>query len=565
MNYNYVLFFVGVTESRKKLQKHHHVHKPKPAAIIKNLKPQNALKASKTIVLAKKNKLQGSLRKPKYIQNLQSENSPNTEQEPTEVQRESDDSIGSASDLRDVDEISDGDPVSESEIESLDVPSVYTCGSSVYHAECESMTASNTFETRRRKRVVRETTIKSEEEEDQISQQGDKPLLDEFDSDASPQFWDSAWNNDTKDVFAMAPFQKPDGEMKKKKSKQEDLVTFSPEKLRLDLLTFSESDSQHDESVIRRKYKSPNLIILSESDSDLKKPQELGETQTLLTNKTQAASPHLIKDVTVTERLHLVREKLKPLEKLEDHRPFNNCNVEIVENPVYYQNQKSNLFLEREPEKFQTTTHGFTTNVFQEENVPDYSEKRDIFGYTPFYVLPSNKNPFEGDDFKPTVNDKIEGQYFKENDGQHFMGSYQRSTNEKTSSPVFDNKTAMPNNYNEKAFIKNPTEKESKVHFSLSDKILNFKSEKKIYYDSLKHEEKAKKKMEEKNLKMKNSEKTGEKSKKHKNDRKVERGFSNMSFEDCLSGEENQVEESCTIEARVKQPKPLYRRSNPFT
>ncbi|KAK6633738.1 hypothetical protein RUM44_004345 [Polyplax serrata] len=579
---------LGPKESRKKLQKHHHVHKPKPTAIIKNIKPQNALRASKTIVLAKKNKLQGSLMKNKYVKKLDAETNQNEtsnipEQRQQEAQPASDeDSIGSASDLRDVDEMSDGEPVSESEIESLDRPSVYTCGSSVYHAECESMTASNNFETRRRKRAVRETTIKSEEE-DEI-QHKDKPLLEEFESDTSPQFWESAWENEGKDVFAMAPFQKMDATTRTKtKPSAEDLVTFSPEKLKLDLLTFSESDSQHEDRRETRSHKSPNLIILSESDSDLKKPQEADETQTLLSNESQEVNTHLIKDVTVTERLHMVREKLKPLEKLEESEPFTPVknNVKVAENPTFYKensNSKSKSFNDMVGANFPKNLQGFSPKMFPQEKVPEYAEKKDIFGFTPFNVLTSNRNPFEGDEFKPTIQEDSQSKYFDvEQDHRQFNAPV--GTNPRSPSPVFDNRkvtavtgttSPLSNAYGDSGFVRSGAipEKESKVHFSLSDKILNFKSEKKIFYDSLKHEDKLKKKFEEKSSKGKNCDKGGEKhSKKHsKNDRKVERGFSNMSFEDCLSGEDsNHVEDRCTIEARMGRMNSFQRQSNPFT
>lgn len=613
---------------------HHHVHKPKPGTLIKNLKPQNALKASKTIVLAKKNKLQDSLRKGKYEKNFDSEDNNNSnnptltpstvlerpDEEP-EDEEDEEDSIGSASDLRDVNELSDGDgeeAVSESEIESLDVPSMYTCGSSVYHAECESMTASNTFETRRRKRNVRETGIKSEEEEEDdddgvAKKGGDKPLLEEFESDGSPQLWDTTWDaaEGTKDVFAMAPFQRPpeDGTKKKSKMKSNDLVTFSPEKLKLDLLTFSESDSQHDENKMPGKNfcKSPNLIILSESDSDLKKPQESEETQTLLANESeQEVNPHLIKDVTVTERLHLVREKLKPLEKLDETEHFetqvtptnttiatattpstNNHNNQLEHSSFYANNSKSNLFSgndEDDGNNFPVNLQGFSPNSFPNDKTPEYSATtdRDIFGFTPFYVLPSNRNPFEGDDFKPamyeTNNESNVISYGKGDEGQQFLSGYNTlSGNDRYPSPVYNNKASSsppppppPSSQKiyETGYGKMVNEKESKVHFSLSDKILGFKSEKKIYYDSLKHEEKVRKKLEDKyERKSKNCDKPEkEKHKKHnKNDKKIERGFSNMSFEDCcLSGEDNNAEDICAVDGRIKNFKSVRGRSNPF-
>lgn len=104
---------------------------------------------------------------------------------------------------------------SGSELEA-DGPSLYTCGSSVYHAECESMTASHTYEQRRRRRIQKPNLI--EHAEDSEPGQPREPLLSE--SDGEP---DAPWE----DVFARAPFRKP-----------RDLVTFSP----------------------------PNLIVLSGSD-----------------------------------------------------------------------------------------------------------------------------------------------------------------------------------------------------------------------------------------------------------------------------------------------------------
>lgn len=561
-------FVAGAKGSRRKLQKH---HKTKPAALIQNIKSHNAIKASKTMVLAKKQKLHDTLKKSKYLHGFE-EPSGARRGEPREEERgrESDDSIGSASDLRDMEEASDEGAVSGSEIESLDVPSVYTCGSSVYHAECESMTASNTFETRRRRRVPREGSVKPEEkeagEEAAEGGAGEKPLLDEFDSDGSPQFWDTPWDNETKDVFAMAPFQKPEPEPSGRSK---------PEKMKRDLLTFSESDSQQDEE--RTASKSPNLIILSESDSDLKKPRDSEETQTLLTNQSRdVAGSRLVKDVSVTETLHLVREKLKPLEKLEEPERMHS-RIEIVDNPSFYENNHSaSLFSDDEDENFPTKLHGFSPKYFQQEKA---AESKDIFGFSPFHVLPSNRNPFEGDDFRPEVNDEnVLCNYPAgkgRNDGSYRhsrLGSYEMGTNAqgKMSPSSPDDKLLSPNSFDERPFVKAATEKESKVHFSLSDKILNFKSEKKIYYDSLKQEEKARKKMEEKTGKSKNCEKGSEKSKKHKMDKKAaERGFSNMSFEDCFSGEDNHLEEeeenANRVENRLKRVKPLHRRSNPFT
>lgn len=121
-----------------------------------------------------------------------------------------------------------------------DGPSLYTCGSSVYHAECESMTASHTYEQRRRRRVIKPSAPLPEPPEapEPGIEQGEpqEPLLsDESDPDGEP---DAPWE----DVFARAPFRKP-----------RDLVTFSP----------------------------PNLIVLSGSDE----PSGIAETLSQVSHK----------------------------------------------------------------------------------------------------------------------------------------------------------------------------------------------------------------------------------------------------------------------------------------
>lgn len=147
-----------------------------------------------------------------------------------EVGVESDDSIGSASDLRVYDDTVDsnnfnkGDEVSES---------IVTCGSSAYHAECESMATHEEDCISRMIRVKHKEEEKSKETfaEDILfvgHQYGEKPLLldDELDSEpeAKPDF--SNWPNKKEDlwikpsssfdddVFAMAPFNKPKNKAK---------------------------------------------------------------------------------------------------------------------------------------------------------------------------------------------------------------------------------------------------------------------------------------------------------------------------------------------------------------
>lgn len=138
---------------------------------------------------------------------------------------ESDDSIGSASDLRETEEIersvkNDNETISD----------VRTCGSSAYHAECESMATQEDDATSRIIRAkLREKSQMQQPPEDMLfvgHQYGEKPLLldDELDSDCEVKYDNHKWSVEKKttgglwiepsssyeesDVFALAPFNK---------------------------------------------------------------------------------------------------------------------------------------------------------------------------------------------------------------------------------------------------------------------------------------------------------------------------------------------------------------------
>lgn len=175
------------------------------------------------------------------IKNLRTEKKINhqTKNVPGNGVVESDDSIGSASDLRDNDEEDvqheKGDAISETISESIK-----TCGSSAYHAECESMA---THEEDSTSRIIR-TKLKSEAPNETVDedmlfvghQYGEKPLLldDELDSDCELKYDNAKWSvekrgkkedlwikpsssfdEEPSDVFAMAPFSKPKPKIKR--------------------------------------------------------------------------------------------------------------------------------------------------------------------------------------------------------------------------------------------------------------------------------------------------------------------------------------------------------------
>lgn len=160
------------------------------------------------------------------------------------VDVDSDDSIGSASDLKaneDRTEIAEkGDTISES---------IQTCGSSAYHAECESMATREEVYLKKKPRHHQNKQIENDQSQNEDIRfvghgYGDKPLLmdDELDSDCEAKFqkWqqipnknnqDSSWftlpssMEDGRDVFALAPFEKPKHKnMRIKNEEEQDIV-----------------------------------------------------------------------------------------------------------------------------------------------------------------------------------------------------------------------------------------------------------------------------------------------------------------------------------------------------
>ncbi|KAF5290296.1 hypothetical protein FQR65_LT11630 [Abscondita terminalis] len=144
---------------------------------------------------------------------------------------DSDDSIGSASDLR-VDE--DGGEARNVKVDALSETiseSIRTCGSSAYHAECESMATHEDDAVSRMIRLQKkqEKDLANRKGEDVLfvgHQYGEKPLLfdDELDSDCEVKL-ERKWSiekprvgdlwiepksslDETDDVFALAPFNK---------------------------------------------------------------------------------------------------------------------------------------------------------------------------------------------------------------------------------------------------------------------------------------------------------------------------------------------------------------------
>lgn len=142
------------------------------------------------------------------------------------VDIDSDDSIGSASDLK-----ADEDRTEVAAKEDTISESIRTCGSSAYHAECESMATRDEYfkkPPKPRQRKIIEVDQNEHEDLRFVGHvYGEKPLLmdDELDSDCESKFekWEQTSNKnitenkwvrlsssvEDTDVFALAPFEKP--------------------------------------------------------------------------------------------------------------------------------------------------------------------------------------------------------------------------------------------------------------------------------------------------------------------------------------------------------------------
>lgn len=218
-----------------------------------------------------------------------------------QVGYESDDSIGSASDLRaneDAPETEERDNGKADEISETISESIRTCGSSAYHAECESMA---TREDDCMSRIVR--LKKSlppsipQQEEDMLfvgHQYGEKPLLldDELDSDCELKLDNSTWSiekkinpkdiwiepksfEDSDDVFAQAPFHKSSMVQRRKKS-HPTAMRVSPLKEESGRNT---SENIFEETPQASRNQSPLLILSPPTQPDMENEQLLLDTE----------------------------------------------------------------------------------------------------------------------------------------------------------------------------------------------------------------------------------------------------------------------------------------------
>uniref|UniRef100_A0A336MW56 CSON008063 protein n=1 Tax=Culicoides sonorensis TaxID=179676 RepID=A0A336MW56_CULSO len=279
---------------------------------------------------------------------------------------DSDDSIGSASDLK-ADEFADDD-VDEgrggtlkrqpSKMDDCISESVKTCGSSAYHAECESVTTHEDDVSRvvtkvrmkKRDRMTDSTNtiIDSQKEEELI--QGDKPLLldDELDYDSSEntdctkvkQEHDlfegnssdsSHSSNDdvaSLDVFALAPFKMPT--VLPKRSRQREKVKYRPTAVTIpedsNLLNFETDESGNNSKFVTSTPKKPTTDFLSMESDKISNNQ--GKQSFFVTSHSQSQNT----PSSATRTLINVDEPLKQskVEDLFGSEPFRPLQIDEV-------------------------------------------------------------------------------------------------------------------------------------------------------------------------------------------------------------------------------------------
>lgn len=311
----------------------------------------------------------------------------------------SDDSIGSASDLRAREEEDEEEEEKEGagETETIN-DSVLTCGSSAYHAETESMALEETITKCPRVPEVPET------EGDMLfvgHSYGEKPLLadDELDTEddnpppRSPPLLITIQEDSTpKDVFALAPFQKPDS---KKKVKRE--INITPDSL-LQLSTPSPPMLVAISPIVAEG----SLVDLSDGSNDVAQDVKDSGFNTFSGDydscKTFPIFPQDIPhDVVVQEdkdmfgSLPFIRHS---------NNPFTDGSEIVSSNDGLYHktsiviggNDSRLTSVEDSKQAFAYSSLPQVSNVFVSSTAPTNSTNQDLFGSVPFDNLPKTTN-----------------------------------------------------------------------------------------------------------------------------------------------------------------------------
>lgn len=305
----------------------------------------------------------------------------------------SDDSIGSASDLRAREEEEEEEKGDMGETETIN-DSVLTCGSSAYHAETESMALEESISKCPRVPEVPET------EGDMLfvgHSYGEKPLLadDELDTEddnqpASPPLLINIQDEmPPKDVFALAPFQKPDS---KKRPKKE--INITPDSL-LQLSTPSPPLLVAISPVVAEG----SLVDLSDDSNEV--PQDVKDSgfNTFSgdydPSKKFPMFPPVASDV-IQDGTDLFGSS--PFTK-HSNNPFTDGSEIIITTSDGLYHKTSIIVdsgearfssIENPNQPFMYNSLPYVSNVFVSSTVPTNSMNQDLFGSLPFDSLPKN-------------------------------------------------------------------------------------------------------------------------------------------------------------------------------
>lgn len=311
----------------------------------------------------------------------------------------SDDSIGSASDLRAREEEEEEEEEKEGagETETIN-DSVLTCGSSAYHAETESMALEETITKCPRVPEVPET------EGDMLfvgHSYGEKPLLadDELDTEddnppprSPPLLITIQEDSPPKDVFALAPFQKPD---LKKKVKRE--INITPDSL-LQLSTPSPPMLVAISPIVAEG----SLVDLSDGSNDVAQEVKDSGFNTFSGDydscKTFPIFPQDIPHEVVVQEDKDMFGSLPFIR--HSNNPFTDGSEIVSSNDGLY--HKTSIVIggsdsrltsvEDSKQAFAYSSLPQVSNVFVSSTVPTNSTNQDLFGSVPFDNLPKTTN-----------------------------------------------------------------------------------------------------------------------------------------------------------------------------
>ncbi|RZF41423.1 hypothetical protein LSTR_LSTR000137 [Laodelphax striatellus] len=328
----------------------------------------------------------------------------------------SDDSIGSASDLRARDEEEEEEEESaegrrQGETETIN-DSVLTCGSSAYHAETESMAREESF--------MKVPKIPEVPEKDDLlfvgHSYGEKPLLadDELDTEeenppSPPLLIDMEEDESTmtKDVFAMAPFHRADP---KKRARR---VTSAEQ------AATAEHSRPLSESFLAMSTPSPPLLVAISpvhegslvditQEEPIRIPEVLEnnvdkEFPPFDDNKPHMFQPFVEKYNAKVESVDLFGSS--PFNKVSPSNPFTSPDDHLSSSEQVLhrttitiggnsfkptKDTKSDFVIDPPVLNSTNTASVFVSNNY-ENTTHNHFEKQDLFGAVPFHVLPQSK------------------------------------------------------------------------------------------------------------------------------------------------------------------------------